>query len=599
MSRSQSLDLLESLARRPGQPQAPHGSGWRLLGRLWTDHVRGHGVALLIALVFMSLEGAALGAFAWMVRPLFDQLFTAGSMDGVTWVALAIAGLFVVRAVSGFVQRLLVVSVGLRVTMALQARLVAHILDLDHRFFHDNPPGALIERVRGDTQALQGLASSTLMSLGRDTISVLSLLTVMFLADWRWTLIALIGIPALVLPLLALQRFIRSTTRSARQAAARLSTRLDEMFHGIQTIKLNRLERHEDARYGREIRKFLRPSIRAQAGLAANPATMDLIAAVGFVAVLYYGGTQIVSGEKTLGEFMSFFTALGLMFEPLRKLSNIAGQVQAGLASLERLYGLLEVKPTIRSADDPVPMPDGDIAFEDVQFGYDDTPVLRGLTFTAEAGKTTALVGASGAGKSTVFALLTRLVEADGGAVRIGGHAVAEVAIDALRDGIAVVGQETALFDETIAANIRMGRLDASEDAVRQAANDATVTEFADAMPGGLDTPVGPRGSALSGGQRQRVAIARALLKSAPVLLLDEPTSALDADSERAVQVALERLSQGRTTLVIAHRLSTIRAADKIVVMEAGRVIEEGTHDSLMAADGAYARLAAMQTGGT
>jgi ATP-binding cassette subfamily B protein/subfamily B ATP-binding cassette protein MsbA len=296
---------------------------------------------------------------------------------------------------------------------------------------------------------------------------------------------------------------------------------------------------------------------------------------------------------------MSFFTALGLMFEPLRKLSNIAGQIQAGLASLERLNAVLGMKATIRPPKDAKPMPKGDLVFENVTFSYDSTPVLRGLSFVAEEGKTTALVGASGAGKSTVFGLMTRLIEADGGVVSIGGTSIAEIEMGQLRGGIAVVGQETALFDETIAANIRLGRLDADDAAIEAAARDANVAEFTDTMPDGLASRVGPRGSSLSGGQRQRVAIARALLKAAPVLLLDEPTSALDAQSERLVQSALERLAVGRTTVVIAHRLSTIRAADKIVVMEAGRVIEEGTHDELMSGGGAYARLAALQaTGG-
>lgn len=596
MSGSQSLDP-HNTGSAP--VEVPPPSGIAMLKRLWHEHVKKHRAALIFAVFFMSLEGAALGAFAWMVRPLFDELFISASMDGVIWVAVAISGLFVVRAVSGFMQRLLVVSIGLRITTSLQSQLLAHMLDLDLRFFHDNAPGALLERVRGDTSSLQSLASSTLISFGRDAVSLLSLIAVMFITDWRWTLIALIGIPLLVLPLLLLQGFIRRTTRSVREAAARLSTRLDEIFHGIHTIKLNQLERHEDRRYEKEIKRFLRPAIRAQAGLAANPATMDLIAAAGFVAVLYYGGGQIVAGEKSLGEFMSFFTALGLMFEPLRKLSNIAGQIQAGLASLERLNAVLGMKATIRPPKDAKPMPKGDLVFENVTFSYDSTPVLRGLSFVAEEGKTTALVGASGAGKSTVFGLITRLIEADGGVVSIGGTSIAEIEMGQLRGGIAVVGQETALFDETIAANIRLGRLDADDAAIEAAARDANVAEFTDTMPDGLASRVGPRGSSLSGGQRQRVAIARALLKAAPVLLLDEPTSALDAQSERLVQSALERLAVGRTTVVIAHRLSTIRAADKIVVMEAGRVIEEGTHDELMSGGGAYARLAALQaTGG-
>ncbi|NKX44417.1 ABC transporter ATP-binding protein [Roseibacterium sp. KMU-115] len=546
----------------------------------------------------MSVEGAALGAFAYLIQPLFDDLFSAGSMSGVGWVALAISGVFVLRAVAGFGQRLIVVAVGLKVTTGLQSRLVGHLLSLDLGYFRDTPPGALIERVRGDTLALQGLASNVVMSLGRDTITFVSLLTVMFVNDWRWTLLALIGLPLLVLPVVALQRYIRTTTTASREAAARLSGQLDEMFHGIQSIKLNRLERHETDRFGAEVGHFLKQAIRAQRGMAANPAMIDIIAAAGFVAVLYYGGAQIIAGEKTVGQFMSFFTALALIFDPLRRLSNIAGQLQAGLASLERLYEVLEARPTILPPANPRPVVPGEIRFEDVEFGYEGTPVLRGLSFTAEAERTTAIVGPSGAGKTTVFGLLTRLVDPAGGRITLAGTEIGALDLDGLRDAIAVVGQETALFDTTIAGNIRLGRLDATPEEVRAAAEAASVLEFADALPLGLDTPVGPRGSALSGGQRQRVAIARAMLKAAPILLLDEPTSALDARSEQLVQEALKRLSAGRTTLVIAHRLSTIRDADRILVLDKGRVIEQGSHAELMAANGAYARLEALQSAG-
>lgn len=568
------------------------------MARLWREHVAGYWPRLLAAALLMSIEGAALGLLAWLIQPLFDDLFAAGNMTGVGWVALAIAAVFALRALAGFAQRVILVAVGLKVTTALQSRLLRHILSLDLTFFRDMAPGALIERVRGDTLALQGIATTTVTSLGRDTIGLVALLTVMVLNDWVWTLLALIGLPLLVLPILALQRYIRVTTTASREAASRLSTQLDEIFHGAQSVKLNRLEAHETARFDGEVRGFLRQALRAQRGLAANPAAIDLVSAIGLVAVLYYGGAQIIAGEKTVGQFMSFFTALGLIFDPLRRLSNIAGQLQAGVASLQRLYDVLDQQPTILPPANPQPLAVGDIRFDDVSFGYSGTPVLDGLSFLAKAGQTTAIVGPSGAGKTTIFGLLTRLIDADAGRISIGDVAVGGVDIDQLRDAIAVVGQETALFDTTIAENIRLGRLDATPDEIQAAARAASVLEFAQQLPLGLDTPVGPRGSALSGGQRQRVTIARAILKAAPILLLDEPTSALDARSEQLVQDALTKLSAGRTTLVIAHRLSTIRDADRIVVLDRGRVIEQGNHAELMALNGAYARLEALQSAG-
>lgn len=569
-----------------------------LLIRLWRDHVVQYWPLLIVAFLLMVVEGSSLGAISYLIQPLFDQVFVAGDAGAVTWVAMAISGVFILRALSGFGQRVLIVTVGLRVTTNLQSRLLSHLLGLDARYFQDNAPGALIERVRGDTLALQGMASATLMTLGRDTISVLSLLAVMIWSDWQWALLALAGVPLLIFPLTFLQKLIRKTTRAAREAASRLSTQLDEIFHGIVSIKVNRLETHEANRFDREVNGFLAAQLRAERGKAANPALIDIIAAIGFLAVLIYGGHQIMAGEKTVGQFMSFFTALALVFDPMRRLSALAGNVQGAMASLERLYDVLEAHPTILTPAAAKPLDAGDVIFDSVDFAYGDTPVLQGLSFTAAEGKTTAFVGPSGAGKSTVFSLLSRLVDPTAGTITLGGTATTEADINRLRDSIALVGQAEALFDETIAQNIRLGRLDASDEEIHAAAKAASVLEFASKLPLGLDTPVGPRGSGLSGGQRQRVTIARAMLRDAPILLLDEPTSALDAQSEKLVGEALSRLSKGRTTLVIAHRLSTIRDADLIIVMDKGRVVEQGTHEALMQAGGAYARLHQLQSAG-
>lgn len=324
---------------------------------------------------------------------------------------------------------------------------------------------------------------------------------------------------------------------------------------------------------------------------------IDIMSGLGFFAVLMFAGREIIDGEKTVGDFMSFFTAMALAFEPLRRLGAISGIWQQTAVSLDRLKRLFDERPSLTSPPTPICLPEatGDLRLDHLDLAFGELPVLRGCTFTARAGQTTALVGASGAGKCTVFNVLTRLVEPDGGSVTLGGTDIAAFDLADLRAQFSVVTQDALLFDETIRENILLGRTDVSEAHLADVLAAAHVADFVGALPEGLDSPAGPRGSSLSGGQRQRVAIARALLRDTPILLLDEAKSALDAQSEAVVQRALERLSEGCTTLVIAHRLSTIRWADKIVVMEAGQVVEEGTHDTLLAQAGAYAELYHLQ----
>jgi len=577
-------------------------SGFTLPRWLWRNYFRRHIWWVVGAIFLMSIEGAMLGLVSYMVRPMFDQVFVSGDKQAVFVVGGIIFAIFFARASSGFGQRVIMAAVGQWTTTAMQSDLVRHMMRLDSVFFQDNAPGALIERVRGDTQAIQSAFSIIFTALGRDVISLVALLSVAISIDWLWTLVAISAVPVFVVPVILLQGFIHKSTRLARVAAATISTRLDEIFHGINPIKLNNLEDQQDQRFRQTLAGYVRAQIRAEAGEAGVPAVMDLVAAFGFMGVLIYGGFQIIDGAKTIGEFMSFFTAMALIFEPLRRIGNIAGRWQATVASIERLYAIFQVHPGILEPENPVALCEGarvgNIVLRDVSFSYGETPVLDGLSFVAEFGKTTALVGASGAGKSTVFNVLTRLVEPQSGSISLGDVPVSGISLSQLRGLFSVVTQDAALFDESLRDNIMLSKPDASDQDLAQAMEVAFASDFVNALPKGLETSAGPRGSNLSGGQRQRIAIARAVLRNSPVLLLDEPTSALDAQSEAVVQKALDGLSKNRTTIVIAHRLATILHADKIVVMDKGRVVDEGTHADLLARDGLYASLYRLQFNG-
>lgn len=567
--------------------------------RFWKGYVSPHVWAIALSFLLMVLEGSTLGALSWLIKPLFDQVFTSGSTAAITGMGLAVFGLFAVRALSSIASRTLMASISQKVASAMQGDLVAHLLKLDGPFYQTHSPGLLIDRVQGDTAMVQGTWSMLVSGIGRDLVSLIGLFIVAISIDPIWTIAALIAAPLLILPTMILRRYIRKKAQLTRDQAGQRAVRLDEIFHGIQAVKLNRLEDYQTGRFRAIVGRILRAEVKSAAGRATMPALVDIVTGIGFCAVLILAGSQIAAGDRTTGQFMSFFTAMALTFQPIRRLSDMAGSWQIAATSLERVYGLLDTRSTSRWPATSAALPPAgppEIVVKDLRFAHGDVPVLHGVSFTAPAGRTTALVGASGAGKSTLFHLLTGLLEPDSGQILIGGVESAEMSLHDLRGLFATVTQDSALFDETLRENILLGRRDISDAQLQAALDDAHVTDFLPLLPNGLDTPVGPRGSSLSGGQRQRVSIARALVRNAPVLLLDEATSALDAASETAVADALTRAAgRGRTTLVIAHRLATVRDADQILVMDQGKVVEQGTHDQLLARDGLYARLYHLQ----
>ena len=552
---------------------------------LWNSYVREHFIFLFIALIFMSIEGSMLGLLSYSIKFLFDNVLVSRDTSSILFVAILIFSIFSIRAIAGFIHRLMTVNVCQKIIKALQDRMVEHLINMDVVFHQKNSPGTLMDRVRADSKALSESIGEAFMTVGRDGFSLISLVAVVFFIDWKWSLIAFLGIPFLVLPILLLQGLVRFRAGENRDFESKANVRLDEIFHGITDIKLNRAEKSERNKFFDILKLTHKVRLRLEAGMAGIPAMIDIIAAVGFLAVMIFGAIDITSGSKTIGEFMSFFTAMALIFEPLRRLSNISGNIQVAMASLERVFKVFEEKSSIifpsQSAFENSFKKVG-VQFERVHFSYGDRKVLEDITFEIEEGTSNAIVGYSGSGKTTLFNLITRLIDPNRGSVRINGVNLKELCLKELRSLISVVRQDGMMFDETILENIRFGKPSASDVEIRKAAKMAYVDEFSNDLKDGLNTVVGPRGSTLSGGQRQRISIARAFLRNSPLLLLDEPTSALDSKSERLIQKSISNLAMYSTTITIAHRLSTIVDSDKVLVLDKGKIVGEGKHDELL-----------------
>ena len=528
-----------------------------LLKWFWNSYVREHFAFLFIALIFMSIEGSMLGLLSYSIKFLFDNILVSKDTSSILFVAILIFSIFSIRAIAGFIHRLITVNVCQKIIKALQNRMVEHLINMDVGFHQKNSPGTLMDRVRADSKALSESVGEAFMTVGRDGFSLISLVAVVFFIDWKWSLIAFLGIPFLVLPILLLQGLVRSRAGENRDFESKANVRLDEIFHGITDIKLNRAEKSERSKFFDILQVTHKVRLRLEAGMAGIPAMIDIIAAIGFLAVMIFGAIDITSGSKTIGEFMSFFTAMALIFEPLRRLSNVSGNIQVAMASLERVFKVFKenssiVFPSLSSIEnnsDKV-----GVQIEKVYFSYGDKKVLENITFKIEEGTANAIVGYSGSGKTTLFNLITRLIDPNRGSIRINGVNLRDFCLNDLRSLVSVVRQDGMMFDETILENIRFGKPSASDVEIRKAAKMAYVDEFSNELKDGLNTVVGPRGSTLSGGQRQRISIARAFLRNSPLLLLDEPTSALDSKSEKLIQKSLSNLAKHSTTITIAHR---------------------------------------------
>ncbi|MEJ2120257.1 MAG: ABC transporter ATP-binding protein [Alphaproteobacteria bacterium] len=583
---------------KPSLRQPIDPASWALVRRLVSEHVRPYLWVIAFSLVCMAIAAASTAAMARYMEPFFNQMLTERNTDQLYVAAAIVFGIFLAKGVATFGQHVSMNWVGQRVIADVQTRLYHHIINADLAYFHDSPTGELISRFTNDVGRLRFAVSDALTGVGLHMFTLAFLVAVMFYQDWILASVTFFVFPVAILPIVRIGRRMRKISAESQAELGRFTSFLSETFQGARHVKAYGMERYETARADAIVQKVFRLYFKSFRTRSASHPIMETLGGAAIVAVILYGGHMVISGAKTPGEFVSFVAAVLLAYAPAKRLALLNASLQDGLAAAHRIFGALDYSSKITDKPDAksLEVKRGKIRFEKVEFSYNEgVPALRGISLTVPAGETVALVGPSGAGKSTIMNLIPRFYDVDKGSVSIDDADVRDVTLASLRANIGLVSQEISLFDDTVRANIAYGRPDATEDEIVEAAKRAAAHDFILALPNGYDTEVGGQGAKLSGGQRQRVAIARAMLKNAPILLLDEATSALDTASERQVQAALTKLMEGRTTLVIAHRLSTVLDADLIYVIDEGRVIESGNHDALIAQDGAYARLYAMQ----
>ena len=552
------------------------------------------------AVVCMLLFSATTAMLPFVVRDMMDEVFVKQDRAMLATICLAAVLLFLCRGVCNFGQLYLMEYIGQRIIRDLRSSLCEKLQWLSLAFIHRHPTGTLLSRVTSDVTLVRVALTTSVASLARNSTSVAALTAVAFYMDWLLACVAFVAFPGTVLPVRRLTGRVRRATRRSQASTGTLTTILQESLQGSSIVKAFGMERYELDRFNQENREILRHSMKAGRARAIMPSAMEWLAGVGIVGVLWYGGNAVINGGRTPGEFFAFLTALLMAYEPFKHLTRALPEIYQGIAGGERIFEVLDEPLDIADAPDAVPAASFSdrIAFRDVGFSYREAPVLEGINLEIRRGETVALVGMSGAGKTTLSALLPRFYDVTSGAITVDGMDIRKLTLESLRRQIGIVTQHTFLFNDSVKNNISYGDPARDMDDIVMAARAANAHDFISELPDGYDTIIGELGLKLSGGQRQRIAIARAVLKNAPILILDEATSALDSESERLVQDALDSLMKTRTSLVIAHRLSTISNATRIIVLSRGNIVEEGTHQNLLARQNEYSRLYNLQAAG-
>ncbi|MDP2972090.1 MAG: lipid A export permease/ATP-binding protein MsbA [Deltaproteobacteria bacterium] len=547
--------------------------------------------------VFFKKEGIPPVVKNIIIQLHLGDLLLKKDMEMLLLLPIAIILLFLLKGVFDYGQAYLMNFVGLRVVADIRERLYNHLQNLSLSFFTRTPTGVLISRITNDVNLVQGSVSNAITGLIKDVVTILGLIVVVFYQDWKLGIIAVLIFPIALIPIKEFGKKLRKFSKKGLQRMGFITTFLHETITGNRIVKAFTMEEYEKRRFAEENERYFRIFLKRVRIRALSHPLMELLGGIGIAVIIWVGGYRVIRGEMTPGTFFSFMTALLMLYAPIRNLNKVNLEVQEGLAAAARVFELLDTVTEVREEKDALSLPpiSKGIEFKGVTFKYDEAPVLKAISLHVRAGEIIAIVGMSGAGKTSLVNLLPRFYDVEEGQILIDGFDIRKVTLKSLREQIGLVTQQTILFNDTVRNNIAYGSLLRSDQEIIEAAKAANAHDFIQRFPQGYDTVIGEGGVKLSGGERQRISIARAILKNAPILILDEATSSLDSDSETEVQMAMDSLMRGRTVFVIAHRLSTIRNAHRIIVLSDGGIVEEGTHKELMALNGEYRRLYDLQ----